>query len=300
MAAVTDAKPLTIAILAMGGEGGGVLADWIVDLAEHEGYLAQATSVPGVAQRTGATIYYLELFPESAVHAAGQQPVLALMPVPGEVDVVVASELMEAGRAVQRGLVDAQRTTLVISTNRVYSMPERTAMGDGRADSSALLETCRNAARTTISADFASIADGAKSVISAALFGGLAAAGVLPFERQDFEAAIGRGGVGVEPSLTAFSRGFEAASHPAPLSSPAVIVPENGPRLAQLAARISAEFPAEVRQVLNAAIQRLTDFQDEAYASSFLDQLAAIKAADTAPFAVLRETARYLSLWMSY
>ena len=48
----------------MGGEGGGVLADWIVDLAEHGGYLAQATSVPGVAQRTGATIYYLELFPK--------------------------------------------------------------------------------------------------------------------------------------------------------------------------------------------------------------------------------------------
>ena len=31
------AKPavISIAILAMGGEGGGVLADWIVDLAEH-------------------------------------------------------------------------------------------------------------------------------------------------------------------------------------------------------------------------------------------------------------------------
>ena len=39
----------------MGGEGGGVLADWIVDLAEHGGYIAQMTSVPGVAQRTGAT-----------------------------------------------------------------------------------------------------------------------------------------------------------------------------------------------------------------------------------------------------
>ena len=39
-------KAITIAILAMGGEGGGVLADWIVDLAEHSGYRAQTTSVP--------------------------------------------------------------------------------------------------------------------------------------------------------------------------------------------------------------------------------------------------------------
>ena len=28
------------------------------------GYIAQMTSVPGVAQRTGATNYYVELFPK--------------------------------------------------------------------------------------------------------------------------------------------------------------------------------------------------------------------------------------------
>jgi indolepyruvate ferredoxin oxidoreductase, beta subunit len=50
---------ISLAILAMGGEGGGVLADWLVDLAEHNGHWAQTTSVPGVAQRTGATIYYI-------------------------------------------------------------------------------------------------------------------------------------------------------------------------------------------------------------------------------------------------
>ena len=62
-------QPIKIAILAMGGEGGGVLADWIVELGEHNGWIAQTTSVPGVAQRTGATIYYVELYP-----AAGPLP----------------------------------------------------------------------------------------------------------------------------------------------------------------------------------------------------------------------------------
>jgi indolepyruvate ferredoxin oxidoreductase, beta subunit len=50
-------KPLSIAILAMGGQGGGVLTDWIVSIAESNGWYAQSTSVPGVAQRTGATLY---------------------------------------------------------------------------------------------------------------------------------------------------------------------------------------------------------------------------------------------------
>ena len=51
---------------------------------------------------------------------------------------------------------------------------------------------------------------------------------------------------------------------------------------------------------LLAATERLTDYQDEAYAASFLDQLAPIKSADKEPFTTLRETARYLALWMSY
>ena len=49
-------RPISIAIVAMGGQGGGVLTGWIVKLAEDAGWIAQSTSVPGVAQRTGATI----------------------------------------------------------------------------------------------------------------------------------------------------------------------------------------------------------------------------------------------------
>src|SRR5215467_5519592 len=86
-------KPIGVAVLAMGGQGGGVLADWIVALAEAEGWVAQSTSVPGVAQRTGATIYYIEMLQARD----GISPILSLMPTPGDVDVVIAAELMEAG-----------------------------------------------------------------------------------------------------------------------------------------------------------------------------------------------------------
>jgi len=48
-------RPVSILIAALGGQGGGVLTEWIVGAAAHAGYPAQATSIPGVAQRTGAT-----------------------------------------------------------------------------------------------------------------------------------------------------------------------------------------------------------------------------------------------------
>lgn len=138
---------ISIAVLAMGGEGGGVLADWIVDAAEYAGYFAQSTSVPGVAQRTGATIYYVEIFPgTNPVPGNNLKPVLSLMPVPGHVDIVIASELMEAGRAIQRGLVSRWKTTLIASSHRVYSMTEKISMGDGRIDSQQLIRTASDAA----------------------------------------------------------------------------------------------------------------------------------------------------------
>src|SRR5690606_12638608 len=54
---------IKIAILAVGGQGGGVLSGWVTDVAQRSGWHVQSTSVAGVAQRTGATIYYVEMMP---------------------------------------------------------------------------------------------------------------------------------------------------------------------------------------------------------------------------------------------
>ena len=288
---------ITVAIVAMGGEGGGVLADWITDLGEHCGFFAQTTSVPGVAQRTGATIYYLEMFPEAAVREAGKEPVLGLMPVPGELDLVIASELMEAGRAIERGLVTPDRTTLIASTHRVYSMTERTAIADGRVDAAKLL-AAGAAAKRFVHSDFAKIAAETGSVISAVLFGALAATGALPFSRAQFEDAIRRGGVGVESSLSAFAAGFQTATEP-PAPTAIVEPAKLGPRLDGLASRVAKEFPPASRAILLAGVQRLADYQDEPYAGEYLGRLETIRNLDR-DGCLLNETARYLALWMSY
>lgn len=304
-------QPIKIAILAMGGEGGGVLADWIVDLGEANGYIAQTTSVPGVAQRTGATIYYVELYPMAQAQADGGHPVLALMPLPGDVDVVLASELMEAGRAVQRGLVTPDRTTLVASTHRVYSIAEKIAMGDGRADSDNLLSHAGRAAKRFVRFDMAQAADATGSLISAVLFGALAGTGVLPFSRSEFEATIQRGGVGVKTSLAAFAAGFSRATaqeapvavveaEPSPDATGAA--PQSrDPEVRRLLERISSEFPAQARAVLLEGVRRLVDYQDPAYAGLYLDRLGPFRDASGADGELLlAETARHLALWMSY
>ena len=297
-------RPLSIAILAMGGEGGGVLADWIVDLAERNGYLVQLTSVPGVAQRTGATIYYLEIFPRSGVDQAGRAPVMALMPTPGDVDVVIASELMEAGRAIQRGLVTPDRTTFIVSTNRVFAMGEKIALADGRVSGEALIEACRAAARTLHAFDMAALAAATGSVISAVLLGALAGARALPFERAAFEAAVRRGGMGVAASLAGFTAGFEAASAaPATVAAPVGATqpqaPHIAPALAALLSQAERDFPEPARAVVRVGVERVVDYQDLAYARRYLDRLLPIAKVDR-DGRLTAETARQLALGMTY
>ena len=191
---------IKLAILAVGGQGGGVLTRWIEDVARANGYVAQATSVAGVSQRTGATVYYIEMAP-----AGAGTPVFSLMPAAGDVDIMVAAEMMEAGRAIIRGFVTPDRTVLIASTHRALAVSEKMVPGDGIASSDEVMAAAGIAARQFIAADFEELAVQHGSVISASLFGALAASGSLPFPREAFAAAIKAGGKGIDGSLKAFA-----------------------------------------------------------------------------------------------
>ena len=305
-------RPICLAVLAMGGQGGGVLSDWIVALAESQGWHVQSTSVPGVAQRTGATLYYIEMLAAKA----GRAPILSLMPAPGEVDVVLATELMEAGRSILRGLVTPDRSTLIASTHRSYAVTEKEKPGDAIADPNVVMEATNVAAKRIIAFDMEAVATANNSVISAAMFGALAASGALSFGRDEFEAVIKSGGRGIEPSLNAFRAAYEQAKQPLPAGrTPKVantskrIVPlpdATGHRdLDKLLARIRA-FPAPLHDMLFAGVRRLTDFQDPAYADEYLDRLAGIHELDRAHggtakgYALSATAAKYVAVAMAY
>ncbi|MGD9946604.1 MAG: indolepyruvate oxidoreductase subunit beta family protein [Burkholderiaceae bacterium] len=299
-------RSINIAILALGGQGGGVLVDWIVDLAEHAGWTAQATSVAGVAQRTGATIYYIELVEPTP----GREPVLALMAVPGDVDVLIAAELMEAGRAVERGLVTPDRTTVITSSHRTYAVQEKIVPGNGLADSSAVEQLVREQSRQLIIDDMQALAVRQGSVISASLFGALAGSGALPFPVADFEAVVERSGIGVKPSLAALRAAVETArAAPPPLptdpmATAARALPERAasPALQKQVDRIRAQFPRAAWNWLGEGLARVVDWQDVAYGDEYLDRVAHVLAADPAgPDDELAiEAARWIAVAMSY
>jgi indolepyruvate ferredoxin oxidoreductase beta subunit len=307
---LSGVTPLSIAILAMGGQGGGVLTDWIVALAEAQGFVAQSTSVPGVAQRTGATIYYIEMLRARD----GTPPILSLMPTPGDVDIVIAAEMMEAGRSILRGLVTPDRTVLIASTHRSFAISEKEAPGDGIGNSVTVVGAADFAAKRTIAFDMETLARTSGSMISSALFGALAAAGVLPFDKAAFEATIRRGGRGAETSLKAFNAAYDrtrdkprdaVAAPPAKRLDP---LPERAghPALDQLVDRIRTGFPPAAHGMLLAGTKRLVDFQDPDYAAEYLDRLGAVLGSDrthggeTRGLVFTATAAKYVAVAMAY
>ena len=301
----TTQRPITILIAALGGEGGGVLADWVIAAATAEDYPVQSTSIPGVAQRTGATTYYIELYPVQSAQLGGQRPVMTLAPSPANIDIMLASELLEAGRALANGFVTPERTTLIASTHRIYTVEEKISLGDGRYDGERIISAARALARRAVLADFHRLSASAGAMINASLFGALAGCGMLPLSRAACEQAIRGAGKGAESSLKGFALGYAAAEGKTPAALNALEQPlaATQAKAVSLAARVRGEFPAGAHQMIAEGVARTADFQNESYAAWYLDRLAPIAKrdqGDAGDCALTRETARFLALWMSY
>jgi len=296
---------IKLAIMAVGGQGGGVLTRWVETLARAQGFACQATSVAGVAQRTGATIYYVEMAPKGA-----KRPVFSLAPAAGDVDIVIAAELMEAGRAILRGFVTPDKTTLIASTHRALAISEKTVPGDGISNPAEVYAAAEIAAARFLRQDMEALAFANGSVISATLFGALAASNALPFPKEAFEDAIRASGKGVEASLRAFETAFSASlsggETTAPIPEPEKSVSVTGSQSqreawAKLVSQVSG-LPDPVQPMALAGLSNVVAFMDADYGADYLDYLARFldHDSDAYGFELTSAAAKYLANAMAY
>ena len=300
--------PITLLVCALGGEGGGVLTEWLVETARLAGYAAQATSIPGVAQRTGATTYYLEVFPVPLAELGGRKPVFSLSPVPGALDALVSSELLETARQIGNGMASPDRTRVLSSNARLLTTQERMQLGDGRVDEAELLKLVEAFAREHQVFDMNAVARECGTVVSAVLLGAIAGSGLFPFERRFFEEAV-RGGVSAQASLRGFARAFEIverAEYVRKALDPRLSGNDDKGYVIPAEAGIQG-LPEPVREFASLGYARLVDYQNRAYADLYVQRLNQVLAAEreadptgTHGFTTTRETARWLALWMAF
>jgi indolepyruvate ferredoxin oxidoreductase beta subunit len=299
-------RPITILIAALGGEGGGVLTNWIVNAATSLGFPVQSTSIPGVAQRTGATTYYIEIVPKTWAELGERRPVLALTPGIGDIDIFVASELLEAARAIAAGFVTPDRTLTIASSSRFYVMNEKIAMGDGRFDPTRLQGAVESNSQRSIVFDMDLLARKHGAMINSVMLGAIAGCGRLPIPTDILENAIRADGKAVDSNLRGFQAGLSAAQghggSPARKSDAKRRQPEIS-TLQALEEDIRAQNPLAAQDIVIEGARRLTAYQDLDYARFYLDRLKPVREADERAAkggALLREVARHLAVRMSY
>jgi indolepyruvate ferredoxin oxidoreductase beta subunit len=310
-------KSISLLICALGGEGGGVLTEWLVDIARHAGYAAQATSIPGVAQRTGATTYYIEVFPIPMKELGAKRPVFSLNPVPAALDAMVSSELLETARQVGNGMTTADRTLVLTSSARTLTTQERMKLGDGRTDPADLLKLVRQFSRAHQVFDMAAIAKECGTVVSAVMLGAVAGSGLFPFRREDYEAVVKAGGKGADASLRGFARAFDIVAQGKEKADfvAQVLAPAKQPMPAgTLAPQASppqhvhaASFPHTVQEMFGLGYARLVEYQGKDYAELYVQRLQKVLAAEREAdprgergHATTKEMARWLALWMAF
>jgi len=283
-------QSVKILICAMGGEGGGVLMNWIVNAAWAKGYPVQATSVPGVAQRTGATTYYIEMLPK--ILAPGStKPNFALIPTAGEVDLLIATEAAEAARAVGNGFITPDRTHLISSTARAYLMPEKMAMTDGRIDDKKLRNTLNKSAKRCILFDANKAAKEAGAIVNSVMLGAIAASDLIGVELEDFNQAIKQEGKAVDSNISGLNKGYAIAKG---TDKPSKNITENKSLSNTLP---NTDYPVLLQPIVLHAINRLIDYQDKAYSDLYLSRLNKFIESDVD---LLNAVAKQLALRMSY
>lgn len=292
----------SVLIAAIGGQGGNVLTEWIFQAATTQGYRAVSVGLPGLAQRGGATSFYLEI----AEDADGADPIFCQFPVPGHVDVIVAQEYLELGHVLQAGY-GGPRTTIVASTHRIHSVTEKMPIAGGVTNPEELEGLARRFSARFVGVDAVTVAqaEGLDELASnAVLLGLLATSGALPIDDEHYMDGIKATAVAVERNIEAFHVGrrqslragepMAAAVPPATGGEPvamgettaeavacdplapliqerAMLLPAaQRPAFHDVCRTLQARFEPGLAPILVEAVVRLIDFQDRAYAERYL------------------------------
>ena len=308
---------IKIMVPAVGGQGGGVLTEWLVQAFFLEGYDVQGISLPGLSQRGGSTVYYLEAHPRP--ESPDKQIIFAQFPVPGEVDVIISQEFLELGRALQLGY-GSDRTTIVTSTHRIYSTLEKMPIGSGIYSDENLRKIATAFSSKLIELNALQLAkdNGMDDLaVNAILFGALAASGRLPLSKASFVSSVEKVGVAVKTNLRGFEVGwnFVTSSKYAESGKKSVVwetfVKTRADRLEEYerevylgkVSRIETEFPKQLREIIAESLYRLIDYQDAEYADMYIDDVREVYRLDESMKGNLKLTehfARNLALLMSY
>ena len=206
--------PVAIRVAGVGGTGVVTLAHLLARAAMLDGLGVWGLDQTGLSQKAGAVVSDLRIGPDANVRSN--------LLGDGDVDVLLAADLMAAARPSVLLATDETRTALVASLSTSLSGPMILGESDRRVPVGELRETVAGACRPgadLVDADaVARESAGTTAVANVVLLGVAAQRGLLPVTIDSLELAIRQNGVAVDENLAAFRAGRAWAEAEAPAS----------------------------------------------------------------------------------
>lgn len=304
-----------ILIGTVGGQGGGVLSDWLVHGLLNAGWRATSIGLLGLSQRAGTVTYYCEAIP-----GQGKMPIPSVFAVPGDVDILIGQELLELGRLVFGGFASPTCSIIGNSARYLTTMEKMPAEG-GIYDSSIIARAVAELApgrHNVVDAQRLVLEAGLPALTSNALLLGAAIASpAFDLPREPFHEAIRESEVNVKASIAAFDIGYNRMKDG---TLPRMMVegqkPIDGAELARqrqgrlsenqrkdydrLLSHAALTYGPGMHLILAEALYRLMDYQDTQYAEEFLGRVAKMAKQPGADANLVEAYAQHLSNWMTY
>lgn len=294
---------MKILIPSVGGLGVGVFVEWLSAAAIFQGLQPNVLNLPGVSQRAGRTLSYLEI-------GNGTMP-FSPFPERGRIDLIISQEFLELIRILKEGY-GGKNCRVLGTTYRYYTTYEKLSLKRDVYTYDNLRNVIEDNSEDHIVVDIYKM--GIPDFTNAHLLGLLCASGYLPvIRRESYEKAIGTVGIDPERNLRDFASGYELLEK----------VKERSGSINQTTTRVNRFLPdgyiresieklgsiygKDVRDVLAEAVRQIIGYQDIGYAELFVcrvDELHAYilksNVGTKLTSEVIKEFAKTLAVRMMY
>lgn len=259
---------MRILIPSVGGLGVGVFVEWLSAAVIFEGFKPNVLNLPGVSQRTGRTISYMEI--------ANDTEVFSPFPQKGNVDLIISQEFLELLRVLKEGY-GGKGCNVLGTTYRYYTTYEKLSLNRDVYTYDNFRDFIENYSNDHIVVDIYRL--GVPDFNNAHLLGLLSASGYLPIiRRESYEKAIRAVGIDTEKNLRDFVSGYNLleaikAGSASPRLDMVGLYDPPDIYIKESIEKIGLICGKDIRDILFEAVRQIIEYQDVEYARLYISRV---------------------------
>ncbi len=292
-------------VTGIGGTGVVTVSQVIATAAVLDGNDARTVDMTGLAQKGGAVVSDVKVETMGSVHVEQAAEIAS-----GDCDLYLACDPLVGTDPMNLKAAGPEKTTAVVSTSAIPTgaMVVDTALAFPTHEQ--IHDAIDHATLRAVHLDATTLAArlfGDEQHANMLMVGAAYQTGALAVSAESLERAIDLNGVVVAANLQAFRRGRQAIADPDAVASAITQVHPDpvaaaGSATAEVLVAHLGDLDGELRSVLLRRVDELIAYQDQRYASRYVEDVARVHAAEK-PFGSTRltmATAQYLFKLMAY